>query len=510
MTQRTPSADAAITLCRDWAKRLEKETSINSFLFGSSIYQDGTQFDPERSDIDIVCLIPNSITSALARFELMKKLHSAKREIELSMIPILGRTVCCEPGVSIIPLTDIELKGDVHKSGVGDFFRVNSFMNLLTDVETFGIPSAGTVSIKPTAAQAMAYTQKIRNEYLSVAANGAGGIKPFDGHDPLPKSLLRAAAQISKYSKLGQYFDVRLGLEEMHRTVLERRSEDPAISKLFDTKISVRRGGRGVLSPLDAEDQLLLAEILFDNAMEIPYGTPVTWDMRVLDTVHNDSEVDRIFGKVRIVCPDARLIGNWPGSLILRIVSSKEGYDFLKFLSDRDVLGEALGIGKTEITELNDQTPSSPSINYQDKRLSGILLAIDDWIPKSIFDADAEVELREVIGAAIRNENLHGDGYSILTNPRIEITPMRSAKFDFLVHWHAGANVSGLEVPVELKKYRNNSTVPQLLEAYFDMGKTTIIVVYGIPARELDRVRAQASRAPEINANLIFAFKASS
>ncbi|TQM03246.1 hypothetical protein FB552_3334 [Stenotrophomonas maltophilia] len=507
MTQKTPAAETAIDLCRNWAKDLEKKTAVKSFLFGSAIYQDGTQFDSERSDLDILCLIPSEVTTSLARFELMKELLSAKRQLELSMIPALGRTVCSEPGVSIVPLTEIELKGDIHKSGVGDFFRVNSFMNLITGDESFGMQNAGTISVRPAAAQAMAYSQKVRNDYLSVAANGTGGIRAYDGHDPLPKSLLRAAAQISNYSTHGQHFDVRLGLEEIHRVLLERRSEAPEISKLFDTKVSVRRGGRGVVLPLDAEDQLLLSEILFDCAVAVPYGVPVTWDMRVHGTTHSSPEVERIFGKIKIVCPDARLLGSWPGSVILRIVSSKEGFELLRFLSDRGVLGEALGIGRTEIDHAHEQNAPIKPVNYYDTRLAGVLQAIDDWIPKSTVDFEAEIELRNVIGAAIRDYGLHGDGYSIQTNPRIDITPMRSAPFDFLVHWFEGANVPELQVPIELKKFRSRSTVPKLLETYIDVGITTVLVIYDIPASELDDIQGQAGRTADINANLIFIFK---
>lgn len=510
MTQKTPSANAAISLCQGWAEKLEKDTKVESFLFGSAIYQEGIQFDPERSDLDIVCIIPEGVTTALARFELMAKLLSAKQELELSMIPRLGRTVCHEPGASIIPLTRIELRGDIHKSGVGDFFRVNAFMNLLTGDENFGMHGAGTVSLRPAAAQAMAYSQRIRNEYLSVAANGTGGLKPFDGHDPLPKSLLRAAAQISKYTRQGEHFDVRLGLEEIHRTLLERRSEDTAISKLFDTKVSVRRGGRGVHLPLDPDDQLLLSEILFDTASAIPHGTPVTWDMQVLDGDCSSSEIDRIFGKVTIVCPGARLLGSWPASRSLRIASSEEAFELIKFLSDRGVLGEALGIGRTELTRTDGQVPSSRPIEYHDDRLAGVLRAIEDWTPRSKFDFDAEVELRRVIGTAIKKHKLHGDGYSIQTNPRIEITPLKSANFDFIVTWFEGANVPRLEVPIELKRFRGKSTVPQLLETYFDVGKTTVLVVYDIPPSEINDIRDQAGRAADINANLILIIKPSS
>jgi len=509
MTQRTPAADAAISLCKKWAMELEEDTKLKSFLFGSSIYQDGTQFDSERSDIDIVCLIPEDATTALSRLELMTKLLSFKRDLELRMIPKLGRTVCNEPGVSIIPLTAIELKGDIHKSGVGDFFRVNSFMNLLTGDESFGMQDAGTIVLKPAAAQAMAYSQKIRNEYLSVAANGSGGLKHFDGHDPLPKSLLRAAAQISKHSTHGQYFDVRLGLEEIHRTLLDRRAEGPTIAKLFDTKVSVRRGGRGVQLPLDSEDQLLLSEILFDSAAAIPYGTPVTWEINVREVDYSDSEVDRIFEKIRIVCPDARLLGSWPGSVLLRVVSSEEGFKLLRFLSDSGVLSEALGIGPTKVTPITRQAHRAHPIEHHDERLVGILRAIEDWTPRSKFDSEAEIELRDVLGTTIEANNLFGDGYSVQTNPNIEITPMRAARFDILVYWFEGPNLPALQVPIELRRFRSKSTIPKLLEAYFDVGRTTVLIIYDIPPAQLDYIQDQANRAADINANLIFFFKTS-
>ncbi|WP_449302237.1 hypothetical protein [Pseudoxanthomonas mexicana] len=78
MSQRAPSAELAVDLCRNWAEKLESKVRVSTFLFGSAIYQDGLQFDPVRSYLDIVCLISDDVKSAVDRLSLMSVRRSRR------------------------------------------------------------------------------------------------------------------------------------------------------------------------------------------------------------------------------------------------------------------------------------------------------------------------------------------------------------------------------------------------------------------------------------------------
>ena len=260
----TREAAVAIELCERWANRVLSELQGGLYLFGSAIYKGGEQFDATYSDLDLVYVFPQG-TGALDRCSRLKALFEHKKQLELDLVPALHRVSCDEPGVSLVPVTSLELQVNVHKSGARSFFDRNLFYDLGAKVESLGIPSAGTSAIKDDRRQALEYVQKLRNEFLSVSANALGGLKEFSGSDPIPKALLRSAAQLVPDAAEGEWYDTRLGLEFMHGILSDRRTEHDVFKQLFD-KISVRRGGRGRGENLTAFDQMLLAEMLFDNA----------------------------------------------------------------------------------------------------------------------------------------------------------------------------------------------------------------------------------------------------
>jgi hypothetical protein len=241
MNEWTAEANDAIRLCEAWASKVIAELPCRLFLFGSAIYKGGEQFDREYSDLDIACLLPEPST-ALSRFEALKTLHRYKADLELDMIRVLSRVTCTEPGVSIVTITEFELCANIHKSGARSFFTKNFFYDLITKEETLGLPLAGTRTMKDEYRQALEFVQKVRNEYLAIAANGTGGLGEFRGVDPMPKGLLRAAAQLNREVVDGEWYDTRLGLELMFSILQNKRSNDPAFRKLFD-RVSVRRGG---------------------------------------------------------------------------------------------------------------------------------------------------------------------------------------------------------------------------------------------------------------------------
>jgi hypothetical protein len=211
----TKEAFDAIKLCKEWVKEEDAVLAPSDvYLFGSAIYESGAQFDSMHSDLDIVCVLPQAkYEKALDRYEFVKNLREPKGRLELKMIPALGRQVCDEPGVSVIPITTFELEFNVHKSGVRRFFTRNIFLNLRTDERFPILEPASDKQVEEELRHALEYVQGIRNKFLSVAANGYGGIPSHQGTDPLPKSLMRTAAQVDPNVEPGRWYDTRGGLE---------------------------------------------------------------------------------------------------------------------------------------------------------------------------------------------------------------------------------------------------------------------------------------------------------
>ncbi len=116
-------------------------------------------------------------------------MHAYKASLETEIIPQLHRINCIGAGVSIVALTRFEVKANVHKSGARQFFDKNYFLDLQTGEERIALSDdAGTVTIPDKNRHALEYVQKIRNDYLGMAANGTGGLRDYSGSDPMPKA----------------------------------------------------------------------------------------------------------------------------------------------------------------------------------------------------------------------------------------------------------------------------------------------------------------------------------
>jgi len=232
---------------------------------GSAIYKDGEQFDSQSSDIDIVAIFPEPPTGAIARVTFLQRLKEHKATLELEMIPALSRLSCTEAGSSIVPITQFELKTNIHKSAVRHFFTKNIFYDLTNKKQIIGIPNAGTLTLRDENRYAIEYVQRVRNAFLAISANGSGGMDAYKGPDPLPKELMRATAQAWTEVPQGEWYDTRHGLDSIFENLKSRQAEHSDIGDLYE-RVSVRRGGRGQKLDLSPADQLLLTELLFDQA----------------------------------------------------------------------------------------------------------------------------------------------------------------------------------------------------------------------------------------------------
>lgn len=496
MNEWTTEAEEAICMCETWAAKVVATMPCQLFLFGSVIYKGGEQFNREQSDLDIVCLLPEPNT-ALTRLSALQILHGHKAELELEMIRALSRSTCTEPGVSIVAITELEMHANIHKSGARRFFDKNFFYNLIAKQETLGIPQAGTHTVMDEYQQALEYVQKIRNEYLSVCANGTGGLREFRGADPMPKALLRAAAQLNPDAVEGEWYDTRLGLELMHSILRQRRTEGEEFKCLFD-RISVRRGGRGSKASLSPDDQLLLAEMLFDSVGTGRTEEVAIWDLRLCGQSFTPDDVDDLFAGVRRLVPDAQLIGIRRGSVILRVRSSLSGYTVLVDLQRFDVLAKILNVDSAELVRIDGDPLKHEElrVNNREQRL---IDHISLWRPQSVGSWRLEENefAKYLLDATETDPLLKG----VLVEHNVQMGGVEVPyEMDFLLSW-ADPDKGHERLGVDLTRLSSPSTFFHKISQLLPLGRPVILVAVG-KANLLDKLKPDIARLTLLNANV--------
>lgn len=496
MSDWTSEAANAIELCERWANGVLADLQGEMYLFGSAIYKGGEQFDATFSDLDLVYLFPEG-TGALERCSRLAALFGYKKQLELELIPTLHRMSCDEPGVSLVPVTSLEIRANVHKSGARSFFDKNFFYDLGAKVESLSIPSAGTSVLRDDRRQALEYVQKLRNEFLSVSANGLGGLGHFSGLDPIPKALLRSAAQLVPDAAEGEWYDTRLGLEFMHRILSDRRTEHEAFKKLFD-KVSVRRGGRGRDAQLTAFDQMLLAEMLFDKAAEVSTEAVVTWELRVAGNAASEEQAGAVIAALARLAPDARVIGIASGSIILTARSSAGTLKLLQRLQTLGALHQLLDADSAEVRELSDDRAATVSA-LDGTRLSKLLSEVSKWIPPAIDDWRADEVAFQAYLQNVLNESPELAGATVIREVAFDAVEVPLI-MDFMLSWPSSVGAPE-RIGIELARIRSAATFFQKIAQLLQLGRPVVFVLVG-QARLLQRLRGDIERLSTLNANI--------
>lgn len=410
------------------------------------------------------------------------------------MIPALNRTTCDEAGVSVVPTTDFELECNIHKSGARSFFDKNFFYDLIEKDQHIGLKDAGIRSLPDEHRQAIEFVQKVRNDYLSVSANDSGGIKEYSGKDPLPKSLLRSAAQLAPDIDItiGEWYDTRSGLEFLHSILVERRSQDQLYKLLFD-KISVRRGGRGKVDSLSDDDQLLLAEILFDVASKVKTEEMVTWEIRIDVSPYSEEGVKRAFSEVQRIIPDAKLISSRPGSVILRIRSSRSSFSLLEELQDLASLKKLIKADVTGLAVLSEN--ETQQLTPTESKLDLLVNLISGWRPPpDINGVQLEAYFEHFILHEMRATPSMGKWY-------VESTPYNYERYatDFTVVWSDGSEKI---IDIEVIRLKSLSAFYDKITRLRPLGRITIVVLVGRPPL-LSRLASDISRLKNIAGDIV-------
>lgn len=496
----TADAQIAVDLCLAWASEVQSCLPLELYLFGSAIYRGGEQFDPQQSDLDIVAVFADE-TAAGERVHQLQALQSFKADLESRMIPKLRRTSCTEPGASIVAMTPFEALANIHKSGSRRFFDKNFFLNLRTGQERLALTdAAGTATVRDENRYALEYVQKVRNAYLGKAANGKGGLAQFAGVDPMPKALLRFAAQLNADATNGEWYDTRQGLELLFDNLRDRRLDSPELRALFD-KVSVRRGGRGRLQPLSDVDQLHLCELMYDLAAAVPVEELIVWELRFIKHgTFSDPEIARLRQLLIQLLPEATITDMRHGSLILKIRSSAGSFEVIRKLEVLGVLEKFFEVEHIDFRRIGgDGERTEPVFSDRQYRLYEWLLS---WKPEKV---QLERELEDSLEAWLRD----GPGLDILNGAEILRDPKmsyqnRPFRPDLAIMWSNEDNRHEF-LTIELMRLRENQSVISKLQSLLELPFHTFLVVVGDTNR-LERLQRDVRVLDRLNGRVRIAF----
>jgi hypothetical protein len=494
----TEAAAIAIRVCEAWAAETAPHIHCHFYLFGSVVYREGEQFDPIASDLDLVCALPEN-GDAVSRMRSIQLLYEAKRALELKILSELQRTSCTEPAVSLVVATPLEIETNVHKSATRTFFDRNIFYDLFAKKQVIGLERGG-ISIRRDDAQrqALEFVQRVRNEYLSVCANGTGGLEAYSGADPMPKALLRAAAQVVAGAEVGEWYDTKRGLDELDTQLRERRLKGAEWKSLFD-KISIRRGARGRRKDLTNHEQLLLAELLFDYVESAANPeTMIDWNIRFSGASTSETEISKIFQSLLRIVPDAKLLGPSSGSEVLTIRSSLNGQQLVAKLCELQVLARLLDVQTAAVGPTEKFDRDRDIQEDGDPRVAALLARISTWRPEAPPGPATERQFGSYIEQILAEEPAL-KGTQTLRNPPFLGVDV-PFEIDFLLSWPTDDGTTQ-RLGIEFVWLRSSSIFFYKVSQVLPLGRTVILVIYGA-ADMFVKLKADMTRLEQMNRNI--------
>lgn len=253
----------------DVATWLSSTSFVSAHIFGSLLYRNGAQFDPKLSDVDVICAFGED-QRYLDRWRTLAAAEPIALILNQALLQRFTRADAGKPIASLVAVSSFELRNGLHKDKAPQFYSHNTFCSV-TD-GTVGPLGAEHTPSSPElegVLDAAREAQRQRNRYLAVAPNGSRLLGHYSGPDVLPKEYLRAAAQVrwayENRPEADDRFDINEGLVYAMQLLVARRNEAAEVNDLLQ-RFVVRMGGRGHPTALSSADQVLLWEILFDEA----------------------------------------------------------------------------------------------------------------------------------------------------------------------------------------------------------------------------------------------------
>ncbi|MFN8347414.1 MAG: hypothetical protein U0X91_20585 [Spirosomataceae bacterium] len=258
-------------LIKNWKETVDREIGLDTlYLFGSSIYQKGQMFTPSKSDLDLIAIIPSKQDNAIDRSNWIYALKKHKSVLEKDLLFLLKRESNTEEIVSLVPITELELAFNIHKGETRNFFEINQFMNIDTDIILKGSEIfAFKVCQNEFVIQVLKSIQKARNKYLKNSAMHDFKELEWSGSDILPKEFARESAKTASLTEesfeAGDELNTSFGNDYIKQNLKKLRSFSE-YSELY-TWIDTRSGGRSnslEKNVLNQNKHLLLYEFLYD------------------------------------------------------------------------------------------------------------------------------------------------------------------------------------------------------------------------------------------------------
>lgn len=267
-----------ISLLKNWKDEVSKEIETGRlFLFGSLINYGGRQFNPLKSDVDLIIEFPKNLTNAIEIKNWLIILKRHKQSLEQKLTFLIKKETNNQEIVSLIPISEIELKFHLHKSGARNFFEINEFYNIENDTVEKGEDLFKFEHIEnELIIQAIELSQKVRNDFLkNCAILDFKKLEWLEDDRAIPKDLARHSAKIKSLED-GEIFNAdslntSLGLDFLKNITSSFRN----IHEIYNLYcwIDSRTNGSSDFSNtskvLSQEEHLLLYELLFQKILEV-------------------------------------------------------------------------------------------------------------------------------------------------------------------------------------------------------------------------------------------------
>lgn len=266
-----------ITFLKDWKEELNKEIeSGRLFLFGSLVNYDGRQFNPDKSDVDLIIEFPKGLISPVGIKDWIVALKKHKLILEQKLTVIMKKKTNNQEIVSLVPISEIELKFQLHKSGVRNFFEINEFYDIDNDSIEKGNALFPSEKIdNELIIQSIESTQKIRNDYLkNCSLLDFHKLEWSDDDRAIPKELARHCAKVKSLEDTEIFnadsLNISLGIDYL-KGILSKHRDIPEVYDLY-CWVDFRTNGSSSKTDselLTQENHLLLYEIVFQKLLDI-------------------------------------------------------------------------------------------------------------------------------------------------------------------------------------------------------------------------------------------------
>lgn len=273
--------DRILSLVGEWATQTSgaSESPIACYVFGSVSESDEWSFGVNRSDVDLMLVMPGTkSTDALTRMRLLKQLRTRLVTLHLELFRLLESRDVDREHVGVQFLTGIEAKKGIHWS--------HSHTSLLQPVFQL-VPRGdqGPVSILPyyddnfylfngPLISAMSAVQNRRNQYLKTSIHKPYGLTDLErDRGYLPKEILALGSDLEQWPRIKDKWEHayeplnrRAGLAYILSMLDRSRVSAPGYADLFSKVAAHLNTPDLAAAPIDDDTYMLLLEMIFDCA----------------------------------------------------------------------------------------------------------------------------------------------------------------------------------------------------------------------------------------------------